>query len=437
MHLDREVLHAFLRGELARTETRRVVRHLLAGCQPCREVARELAEGVAPPPEIDLTAIARDVWEKGQAFDREKRAAPALVAELEAQTPARQLLLVTNSGRFRNRAVCALLCDSALALCPQDPHQAVARATLARELAETLPVERYGKGMVNDARARAWSVLGHAQRETSELRAAEASFARAVELVGRGSGDPVEIGRVWYLKAMLRHTQRRFDEALALYRRAEREFHAARDHQLVGSVHIDRARTLYELGDLERAVARVRAGLEMLDPERNPRMSLVGKHNLTLYLQQLGRTREALEMVGELLPLHAQVGGGADRLRLVWLEGKIAHAQGDLERAARKLRTVREGFIERTLPFEAAQASLDLAAVCLRQGDLAQVERLARETVEVFGALGVDREAIAAVALLERAVRSRDVSLTLVAELAAYLKQAARHPGLVFRPANG
>lgn len=437
MHLNREVLDAFLRGKLTRVETRRVVRHLLAGCELCREATRELREGVAPPPEIDLTAIARDVWVKGQAFDREKRAAPELVAELEAQSAARQRLLLSNSGRFRTRAVCELLCDSALAFCPTDPHQAVARAELARDLAETLPEDRYSKRMVNDAQARAWSVLGHAQREASDLRAAESSFARAEELVGSGSGDPLEIGRVWYLEAILRHTQRRFDEALVLYRRAEREFHAARDRHLVGSVHIDRARTFYELGELERAVASVRAGLEMVDAERNPRMPLVGKHNLTLYLQQLGRTREALELVGELLPLHAQVGGGADRLRLVWLEGKIAHAQGDLPRAALKFETVRQGFRDRSLPFEAAQASLDLAAVCLRQGDLGEVERLARETVAVFRALEIDREAIAAVALLEQAARAREVSLTLVAELAAYLKQAARRPGLAFRPAGG
>ena len=113
-HLDRRALHDFLLGKLGAKENRQVVRHLLSGCGPCRRIARELWRGEEAPAEIDLTAIAQRVWERGRAFDREKEEAPALVAELEDLSPARQLLVVQNSRRFQTRGICELLTDRAL-----------------------------------------------------------------------------------------------------------------------------------------------------------------------------------------------------------------------------------------------------------------------------------------------------------------------------------
>ena len=104
-HLDRDVLHDFLRGKLGRKKNREIVRHLMAGCEPCRRLARELWQGEPLPAEIDLAAIARRVWTLGQAFDREKAEASALVAELEKLSPARQRLMVKNSQRFQTRGV--------------------------------------------------------------------------------------------------------------------------------------------------------------------------------------------------------------------------------------------------------------------------------------------------------------------------------------------
>ncbi len=437
MHLDREVLFDFLLGKLASHENREVVRHLLTGCEACRRVSREVWEGTEVPAELDLSAIASEVWKQGRAFDREKEAAPELVAELAALMPERQLLVANNSARFRTRAVCELLCREAMTACASDAELAVQRATLATVLATELPRGRYGRGVANDVQARAWSVLGHAQREASRLFEAADAFRQAEKLIEDGSGDPFQTGQLWHLKAILRHAQRRFDEALELFRDAARDFGAARATHHVGGTRVDRARTLRETGDLHGAVRSVRAGLAQLDPKRNPRLALVGRHNLTLYLQELGEAEEAMQLVGELLPLHARLGGALDGLRLRWLEGKIAHLQGDLERGQPAFQEVRKAFIERSMPYDAALVSLDLAAVHLRQDRFADVLQLAGEMLAVFRALEIDREAIAAVFFLERAAATRQVSLALLSELASYLKRAREEPGLVFEPSDG
>ena len=436
MHLDREVLYDFLLGRLASHQNREVVRHLLTGCEACRRVTREVWDGAEVPDDIDLSAIASQVWRQGRAFDKEKEAAPKLVAELEELTPERQVLVARNSARFQNRAVCELLCEEAVAACSSDGELAVQRASVATLLANSLPRGKYGRGVVNDVQARAWSVLGHAQRAASRLFDAEEAFRRAGQLVEGGSGDPGQVGRVWYLEAILHHDQRRFDKALELFHRAAQEFGAAGDMHMVACTRIDRARTLRELGDLEGAVRSVRAGRARLDPERNPRMSLVAKHNLTLYLQELGQTEEATRLISELLPLHARLGGAIDEVRLRWLEGKIAHLQGDLERGRAAFEEVRESFIERSMPYDVALVSLDLAAVHLREERFADVLRLAGEMLTIFRALDIDREAIAAIYFLERAAAARKVSLTLLAELASYIKRVREEPGLVFEPSN-
>lgn len=436
MHLDREVLYDFLLGKLASHRNRQVVRHLLTGCEACRKVSREVWEGTTPPEEIDLSAIAAQVWKRGRAFDREKEEAPALVAELASLTPERQVLVARNSARFQTRAVCELLCEEAADNCSSNSELAVHQAGLATLLAAAMPGEPYGKGVANDVRARAASVLGHAQRTCSRLFEAEEAFQQAEELLDLGSSDPATLGRVWYFKAFLRHDQRRFEEAIELFQRAGREFAAAADDHLVASTRVDLASTLREIGDLAGAVRNVREGLAQLDLERSPRMGLVAKHNLTLFLQELGQTEEATRLIGELLPLHARLGGAVDKVRLRWLEGKIAHLQGKIDRAQEAFEEVREEFIARSIPYDVALVSLDLAAVHLSRERFAEVLQLAGEMLTVFRALEIDREAIAAVLFLERATAARRVTLGLLAELASYLKRARERPGLTFEPSG-
>ena len=433
-HVDRRVLHDFLLGKLGAKQNREVVRHLLSGCEPCRQLAREIWVGDPVPPEIDLKAIAMGVWRQGRMFDQEKADAPALVDELGKLSPARQLLVVRNSRRFQTRGFCELLLDRAFEACHSNAEEAIERVMTAKALAERLSTDTYGAGAVHDVQARAWTILGHAQREASLLREAEASFQRAEELAGQGSGDGCVLGRVLHLKAFLRHAQGRYEEALVLFRQAEREYRAAGDAHLRGSTLVDRGRTLREVGDLEGAVQAVRAGLELLDAERSPRMVLVAKHNLTLFLQELGQADAALELVGEALTLHAHLGGEVDQLRLKWLEGKLAHLQGDLDRAERAFEEVRSGFEARSMPYDQALVSLDLAAAYLVRERFGEVLDLATEMLAVFQALSIDREAIAALFFLQEAVRARTMSLALLGELGTYLKRVQREPGLVFRP---
>ncbi len=178
---------------------------------------------------------------------------------------------------------------------------------------------------------------------------------------------------------------------------------------------------------LQRAVG-------LLDPEREARPHLVAQHNLTWALKESGRLDEALASLQEILPLHARSAKAMDLLRLRWLEGKLAQAQGELGRAEAAFREVSDGLLERRVPYDAAMVSLDLAAVLLEQDRIGEMKRLAAESLPIFQALGLHGEALAALALFEQAVERERISLRFIAELAGYLQRARSDPELAFQP---
>jgi tetratricopeptide (TPR) repeat protein len=113
------------------------------------------------------------------------------------------------------------------------------------------------------------------------------------------------------------------------------------------------------------------------------------------------------------------------RLRIVWLEAKIAAALGRLEEAEAAFRQARSGFIQERNGYDAAMASLDLAHLLTRQGRSAEVLQIAEEALPIFTADGVDPEAFATLTLLADAARQEGLTAGLVEELAGRLKKSS------------
>ncbi len=434
-HPQRFELGLFVEGSLAADENRRVVRHLLAGCESCRRVAAELWR---PTVSSDTSPAAdraiRRASNRIAGVEAERGAAAGLLQELEAQPVSRQLLLVLNSRRFRNWFLCEALLKRAFEAGLSEPQEAVRLAeigvALAGRVVESVPTERVN----HDLAARAWAVLGNARRIGFDLDGSEEAFREARESLERGSADPLEEADVERLHGLLRADQRRFPEAIAHFERAGRLYRSVGDMHQVGKALAEKARAFGESGDSDRMISLLRQAVQLLDPEREPRQHLVAQHNLTWALKESGRLDEALASLQEILPLHARSAKPMDLLRLRWLEGKLAQAQGELGRAEAAFTEVCDGFLERRLAYDATLASLDLAAVFCEQGRIGEMRRLAADSLPVFRALGVHSEALAALALYEQAVERERISLRFIAELAVYLQRARTNPKLAFQP---
>ena len=80
--------------------------------------------------------------------------------------------------------------------------------------------------------------------------------------------------------------------------------------------------------------------------------------------------------------------------------------------------------MELGIVYDAALATLELSALSLEEGDVASVQGLAAEIVEVFAAQAVHREALAALLLFQRAADQETATASLAREVAAMLERA-------------
>lgn len=469
-HPSREVVARFLRGEASRDEAREVVRHLVAGCGPCRQTVgagwgreapclpsppaaagseprrgRRLAPNVLtfaerPVEPADyqpvFDRVARDLVARERAFAAERREVPRLKARLEAMAPPARLAAMREDEAFRRWTLVESLIDDSRESGVSDAARALERAELAAEGAAALDAARYSAAAVADLTARAWAQRGNVQRILGQFADARASLDRAEELLAQGSGDPAERCRVLMTRSTLFAGQKRFAEAERLVDRAERLAARAGDRHLQGSALVRKARIAHRRQDTESALDLLRRGLKLVDPEQDPRLLLVGQHNLVVLMVDTGRYREALERMEETRVLHRQLGGRIDHLRLRWIEGRIYAGLGWLRQAATHFEDARRGFLAEGMAYDVALVSLDLAAVYAQEDRGAEVRSLAEEMLPIFRSTEAHQEALAALLVFHEAARRETATVGLIQQVADYLRRARGNPQLSFRPAQ-
>jgi tetratricopeptide (TPR) repeat protein len=421
-----------------------VVAHLISGCRNCRTQAaqawglanREEAGPTRPDSSATIARVAQKVAVHRDRFAEERAAAPALLEELLKHPPLRRFTLVKNRSRLRSYA----LVEALLARCQQAvfdmPTEAIDIARLAQELLPELDPSIYGSGPIADLNARAWGCLGHAQRAASRLSDAESSLERADAMLEEGTGDPLEEAQILYFRSILLLAQRRLPEGLRAADRALARYRRFGSHLKVARVMLGKAMILSRKGELDKAIRTHQRALAMFQVSEDQRMALAGRHNLIWDLHHAGRVEEALSLLSETLPLYYQLGDRVTLLKLRWVEGQLLNKLGRADEAIESLEAARSGLIEAEIAYEAAMVAFDLAAIHSDRGQTGAMKQLAAEMLQVFQALQIPRETIAAWLVFREAAEAEAVTATLLAELATYFEKAAKQPGLKFRSAN-
>jgi tetratricopeptide (TPR) repeat protein len=462
-HPARPVLERFVLGHLPAAEMRQVSQHLLAGCTQCRQVTAALwerggggaAAGPRPSAPVPSVEDAEDAADRGacdEAIDRifrvilaresevarERAQGRELFEELARHPPARQLLMVTNSARFRSRMLCEILLEQAHEAGFREPAKAIEMARLGVAIADRLAErsgEKGGEGL-QGLRARAWAHLGNAFRISSDHAGADQAFETATELLDPVRVTPHEIARVLDFEASLRRDQRRFAEATRLMDRVIAIYRKLGQRSLLGSSLKQKSMICGESGDSDGEIALLRRALELLNPEEEPRMFLAARHNLISALCESGRPREAFALLFHTRPLYLMQGDRLNLLRLRWLEGAVSRGLQRYEQAAVAFREVREAFLDLGLDYDAALASLDLAEVYATQGRTSDVRRLTDEMLEVFRSRNIHREAMGALSVLQKAASTERAELVLIREVGSFFRKARNQPDLQFTPTS-
>ena len=169
----------------------------------------------------------------GSNLDRERAAAPALVAELLSSPPELCADQLWTDDRFHTWGVCELLlARSAEAAEADEPAEAGLLAGLTLAGAERLDPARHASSVVEDLRARAWAIAGDARRRQGKLAEAEAALRAAAACLANGTGDLLVDAHLLEFEAALRREQGRTGEAAALLKLAAARYRETGEVQL-------------------------------------------------------------------------------------------------------------------------------------------------------------------------------------------------------------
>ena len=205
------------------------------------------------------------------------------------------------------------------------------------------------------------------------------------------------------------------------------------NEHMVGRFRVVYAETLSAAGATAEAIGEYEIALTELDLEKEPAWGyVVSMHLVHRHLERhdLNAARRYLRSA------ESSVDGIArreDLLRIEWTRAMIDSEECKFDRAATALEGVRDGFADLGRPYEAALAALEAAALHAENGDVHLLRVLAAESYELFAAMGIAPNALAAFAALRvgngiTAVQAAKaaVASTKAAWQAATAHQAAR-----------
>lgn len=439
-HLNSGSFEFLMQAGVDEEEVLRATEHLRS-CEACRQLLRgapleaeiffsQLLVESKVPRGYDINAysaaldgVVRRLSAESAQLEGERDSAPALLQELEKFPIEQKQLLVRNSGRFRSWGLAEYLLEASRESWTDDPLRSERLALLALEVIENLPVDKgYREKVANDLRAEAWSFVGNSRRIQGKSRASAKAFHRAEECLKFGTGDVLERARVLDLKASLMRHQGRYADAQKLLNFAISVYRSSGEKRLEAKALLGFGKLYSDMGEAELFLPLVQRATDLLREEGDHFLELVAKVQTIYCLMEVGRASEASALIPELRSLVSAYGGRLDRLRLLWQEGKVCQALGQVELAEQALLQARDGFAAASLGYDVALVSLDLAALYLEEGRIAEVKELALNVVPRFAAEQVHPDAFTAIALFEQAARKERATLSLVEEVAAKVR---------------
>lgn len=352
------------------------------------------------------------------ALESDRAKASSLSGQL--QTGERTLGSLTDEERkaFEGAPLVELVMEKSWASRYDDPQRMISLAETARVLADNLSVRRYGRKVVADIQARAWSELGNAYRVADKLGAAETALRHAAACAKRGTGSlKLTVHVLYYWTAVLRD-QRALVDSAEILELIIPYFRKMGDHVTLRSALIGLGR-VYEQGhEPEKAVFVILQALKQIipDPESPRPLLLAGMNALAVNLAGAGEFEAAEVVLTRSRRLYRR-SGKLNQYRLYWLEGKIAEGLGKSGTAEGKFNTARLAFSRVGKHYDSALVSLELGLVYARQGRHHELIWLVDDMMRTFRSLKIARELIASLMLLRKSCEKRFSRETLCVQI--------------------
>lgn len=433
MHLTNDTVEQLLKAEISGSERKQAVRHLLLGCEECRRRARSTARRLG-------VTLASD-WsgeEAEAAYDRvfervektavatlrrlqdEKTVAAGLWASLQEHPPARRLDILAGDPRMHTWGLYNRLLEITREITPTEPERALEVSELACAVADRLDPAVYTEARVKDFQAAALAVRGNCKRVLEGFDEAGADLDRASALLREGTGDPLERAALLSYQGSLLTDLGAYENAWRVLDRAVRLYTKAGDDIRIGRTLLQQS-TAAGYVDPAKAVEILEEAEPFVDPVQEPFLELSRRHSLALFLNDAGRTTEALEVLEDSRSLYRRFPTQA--LRLAWLQGKIERNLGNLEEAGEIFEQVAADFLARSQFQEHLLASLDLAEVCYAQGDRERTLEICTGLQNALEAWNLHAEGLATMMLFVSSLRESQVEQSAFLQVAQTLRR--------------
>ncbi|HVR07436.1 MAG TPA: tetratricopeptide repeat protein [Thermoanaerobaculia bacterium] len=355
------------------------------------------------------------------------------MADLLSHCQEKRKLLLTNSSRFQSWGLYELLLERSWEIRGVSRAQAEDLINLAIHLGPHLDASYYQRELIEDMQARAWCYKANLRRLASDFEMAESAFQMAYGHLKNGTREPLERAVYLDLKASLRGTQRRLEEAKKLLHRAIAIFLHQGDGHRAGKSMVSLSWIYGNAGELEHAVATLQRSLPMIDPSQDERLVLCAWHNLIDFLTCMGRFIEAQGVYRNARPLYRKYAEDAEYgSRRLWMKGRIARGLGQSLEAEELFLSARKRFLADGIPYDAAVVSLELAVLYAQQNRTGELKQLAAEMLSIFTSLHISREALAALLFLKQAIDAEQLTVQTATGIARFLVRAASDPDLKF-----
>jgi len=316
-------------------------------------------------------------------------------------------------------------------------------AEQARDLAERLTAEAAGgEGRLADLRCRVWAGLANAYRVCDRLSEARSSLDRAFSYFAAGTKSAALNMLSHEMLASLAADERNFflaeESAHTVYQiaREERDFHHAGQALLQAGTYMGLA------GRPREAARYLKRGLRLIDTARDPELETLALHNLAAFLVDCRELKRAQRLVWDLERQYGSAEPDLRGLQLRGIQARIHFGEGNFARAEAEYLALREGFEQAGRPYLTAITALELSQVYLAVADKAALngegpegerravlEKFAHTVIAalaIFRSLQIDREALAAIILLEHSLHRESFSHDLLQQVIATLRSADR-----------
>lgn len=423
-------LRDFAEGGLPKEQARNVVAHFLRGCGACRTEAAALLNlirirrgpRVESPERLEIYDQAFD-----RAFEILQAAHHAPISSEthetpEAVAPAWLNALAGVSSALDGPDLVEALLARAWTLRHEKPAKMLQLSRLAVLTAGGLSAEVWGNVQVADLRCAAWACLGNASRIVGDVGQAQDALDHAATLFEAGTGDSLLKARLFDFQASLESARGRHDRALVALDVVVDIQRDRGDQHLEGRALISKGLQAGYAGRPRQALRLTREGLDLLDEKRDPDLVLNAFHNLLWFQVESGRPREAQRFL-EAHRDRLLAAGETQRLDLIWLEGRIAAALNRTVFAQSLLETAYQAFEDAGLAHKAANVTIDLAALALRQGEPLKARAFIRSAEDAFRDLDAPKSTLVALSFLHRRLSEKQVPVHLVLRLAELVRR--------------